>query len=120
MSNSKSYFIEFAPCEGAAHAGDNKVITLLGIGTIKSIAAVDAVEHSLTLKDVLDAPDIMYNLIFISQARKHGFWVRIDEDPGDVRKERMDVILIGSDVVNIYGLEIHESYMRKTPIYVQS
>lgn len=88
MCNNKSYFIEFTPSEGDVQVGNNKVLTPLGIRTVKLTTVVDGLEHFLTLKNVLYAPDTIHNLISISQARKRAFRVRIDEDPEDSTRRK--------------------------------
>lgn len=77
---------------------------------------VDGLEHLFTLKNVLFAPDIMQNLLCISEARKCGFQVRIDEDQEHSTRGRMGVIHKGSGVGEMYKLEtleiLHEGAAR--------
>lgn len=91
MSNNRAYFSEFLECEGIVQVGNTEMIPSYWVGAVRMASVVDGTKQNITLNDVIGSPKIMHNLIFIAQARKRNFRVRIDDDPENAIVGRMEL-----------------------------
>lgn len=108
MCNNKAYFSNFVEREGVVQVGNKEVIPSYGVGTVPMTTMVNGKQHYVTLHDVLYTQDIMHNLISISQVRRKQFRVRIDDEPNNMTRGRMDLHHKPSGEVKMCGIETGE------------
>lgn len=58
---------------------------------VQMITVVDGTQHNITIRDVMYAFDLMHNLIFIANARKNWFMVRVDDGFSKATRGNMDL-----------------------------
>lgn len=108
MSINKSYSRNFALCKEVVNAGNNKAICSYRVATVQMITMVDGMQHHTTFRDVMYTAESMHNLISITQARKSRFMVRLEDDPRNATRGRVDLHHMPSGKIMMCGFEKRE------------
>lgn len=83
----RSYLSSFVWCTGMIKAGNNKVVGLIGCGTVMVTTVDNGLTYHIALQDVIYTSDIMFNFISTSRARKWISRIIIDDDDMSWEKE---------------------------------
>lgn len=108
MANCREFFCEFKPESGTIQVGNNEFIRSEGIGTVKVATVVRGVKKIVVLTDVLLVPEIAYNLISISQARRNGHRIIIDGRRNQNQRGVLELFNKKSGDVKMIGIETKE------------
>ena len=73
MCSDRSMFQSFKNYKRSIQVGNSEFIEASGIGEVDIIARVQGKDTTITLKEVLFVPNILYNLISSSRCRKNGY-----------------------------------------------
>ena len=119
MCNDRSLFHSFRKFnkEGAVSVGNGEVVTTVGVGTVRCEAANKGWKNrKIQLKDVLYIPNLMCNLLSVSQMRKAHLRIVFDSDNENrgvcqvhQKEDEEDIILTGIEQ-NASGL--YEAVLR--------
>lgn len=88
--------------------GNKETVASQGIGTVKIRSVVNNKQYVTEFQDVLYAPDMMYNLISCSKARRKGFRASIDDSDNDSSMGIMRMIEKQNGVTRVVGVEMGE------------
>lgn len=81
ICNDKSAFVSIRNNDSKVQVGNHNYVDSTAIGTVILRTIVDGKSRQLRLEDVIYAPEIIYNLISVSKARRNGFKFVVDDDP---------------------------------------
>lgn len=108
MANCREFFCDFKPNSGTIQVGNNEFIRSEGSGNIKVTTIVRGVKKNVILSDVLLVPDLAYNLISVSQARRNGHRIVIDEKWNHDGRGVLELFNKKSKDVKMVGIETNE------------
>lgn len=108
MSNSRENFVTFIEARGSVQLGDNDTITSIRYGNVRMATVTMGVKHILLLRSVLYTPDLMYNLIYISQVSRNNFKVIIDNEKEDQKKVTLKLMHKPTGQIKMVGIETTE------------
>lgn len=105
MVNQKKYFDELIPTRCDIQVENRVVINSEGSGTVNITSIVNGVENRIIFKDVLYFPILIYNFTSISQARRKGYWMTVDDKHEENQTGGMKLIHKESNKVKVIGIE---------------
>ena len=80
MCSDRSLFQSFKNYKRSIQVGNSEFLEASGIGEVDIIARVQGRDTTITLKDVLFVPNILYNLVSASRCRKNGYKIVFEND----------------------------------------
>ena len=105
IAQNKSHFITYMATPGHKISGFGNVPGL-GRGTIKLESTVNGKSHTITLKDVVHAPDAPFNLISISRALETGIEVLFASRSVKFRAPNKAIIMEGTMLNQLFEMDI--------------
>lgn len=80
MTNEISHFTKYTNRKSQVQVGNQEFMESEGYGTVDIWTVSDGKTQKVTLHDVVYAPNILYNLLSVSKARKNGCKLTIDDE----------------------------------------
>lgn len=108
ICNNRESFFNLTETTGTIQVGNKEEIAARGVGSVQVLSTVNGKIIPLLLQNVLYSPDIMYNLISSSQARKNGLRTEIDDDTKDPMKGLLQMIHKKSKMICLVAYETNE------------
>src|ERR1700678_2383037 len=105
IARNKSHFITYTATPGHQISGFGNVPGL-GRGTIRLESTVNGKSHTITLKDVVHAPDAPFNLISISRALETGIEVLFASKSVKFRAPNKVIIMEGTMLNRLFEMNI--------------
>lgn len=112
MTNRKENFVSFTSERGTVKVGNDETIQSLGYGKVKVTAIVKGKKRDVVLSHVLYAPDLIYNLISMSQARRNNFRIIIDANNKKPDMGMLSLFHKPSGEVKMVGIETNSGLYR--------
>lgn len=117
-TNSSQNSFEFKESVGSVQIGNNDVIKSKDYRSEKVKTVVGCTCHVITLHNLLYVWDIMYNLIFIHQARENCFKTIIDNSKDDCQMGKIELLYKSSKLWKMASIEtldgVYEAILTKS------
>lgn len=108
MTNCQDRLINFKNESGNIKMVNNDYIESIWYELMELVAAVDRKLNEITLRNVLDVPDIPYNSISVSVTNRNAFKVVIDCEQEDLRTGKMKIVHKNTAKAVMIGVETND------------